>query len=176
MDDERSHASRRRTLTICGVLLIVIGVPLLVTGIVKFTSTMGSPPPRSSTQEFFDDPAGTMDRDNARWDADMEAKKASGLGGMAFFALGVLALGVGSSLVTFANRGKLARYTANEVAPVVADAVSYVATESAADVGAAARALQGATPPAEVVKVKCRACGSLEREKASFCSSCGKPL
>ncbi len=32
------------------------------------------------------------------------------------------------------------------------------------------------TPPAPAVKVRCRACSSLEPEAAKFCSSCGKAM
>lgn len=31
-------------------------------------------------------------------------------------------------------------------------------------------------PPKEVVKVRCKSCGSLQDEGAEFCSKCGKPM
>jgi uncharacterized OB-fold protein len=31
-------------------------------------------------------------------------------------------------------------------------------------------------PPQEVVRVKCRNCGSLEAEDAVYCRKCGQPL
>jgi len=34
----------------------------------------------------------------------------------------------------------------------------------------------GPPPPKEVVKVKCRNCGNLEMEDATFCRKCGQPL
>jgi len=34
----------------------------------------------------------------------------------------------------------------------------------------------GPAPPKEVVKVKCRNCGNLEMEDATFCRKCGQPL
>lgn len=42
---------------------------------------------------------------------------------------------------------------------------------------AQATAVSAAAPASkDVVKVKCRSCGSLEREDATYCSKCGKPL
>ncbi len=32
------------------------------------------------------------------------------------------------------------------------------------------------TPPREIVKVKCRNCGNLEAEDATYCRKCGEPL
>lgn len=46
---------------------------------------------------------------------------------------------------------------------------------SASRVGTTAPAA-GTAPPKEVVKVKCRNCGSLEMEDASYCRKCGQPL
>jgi len=40
----------------------------------------------------------------------------------------------------------------------------------------AAGGTAAAAAPKEVVKVKCRNCGSLESEDAAFCRKCGKPL
>jgi len=34
----------------------------------------------------------------------------------------------------------------------------------------------GPAPPKEVVKVKCRNCGNLEAEDATYCRKCGEPL
>ena len=34
----------------------------------------------------------------------------------------------------------------------------------------------GPAPPKEVVKVKCRNCGNLEADDATFCRKCGQPL
>jgi len=34
----------------------------------------------------------------------------------------------------------------------------------------------GSTPPKEVVKVKCRNCGNLEADDATYCRKCGEPL
>ncbi len=34
----------------------------------------------------------------------------------------------------------------------------------------------GPAPPKEVVKVKCRNCGNLEAEDATYCRKCGQPL
>lgn len=163
------HESKRQTMTILGIILIIAGGILLIVGITTFAQ-----PFTTSSREFFADPDGVMDRNSS-----------AGFGGIAMIGLGGFAAMIGISLLTFANRGKIARYQAGEIAPVAKDTFNYVAKESSEGVkhlaGAIAegvRSSQSAPPntPKEVVKVKCRSCGYLESEDAVFCSSCGKQI
>lgn len=53
---------------------------------------------------------------------------------------------------------------------------SYMQQAMAAPRGVAAQSSTVASPAKEVVKVKCRNCGSLEAEDAAFCRKCGQAL
>ncbi len=157
-----AHESKRKNLSMLGAVLLVIGILLGIVGVVRFSA-----PFRTSTKEFFDSPHEVMERDSS-----------DGFSGVLFFGLGSLAAAVGLSLLVFAQRGRLARYAAGEVAPVVKDTFNYLAHESKEGLAEVGAALAGG-PKAqarEVVKVKCRSCGYLESDDAKFCSSCAKPL
>lgn len=94
--------------------------------------------------------------------------------------VGVPLVGIGSMICKFAFLGAVARYAANEVAPVGADVVNYMADgtkgaiqDVAAAVGEGFRS--GASSTAQLV-VRCKECDTDNDESAAFCDNCGNPL
>ena len=53
---------------------------------------------------------------------------------------------------------------------------SYMQQAMTASRGVAAQGVPRSPEAKEVVKIKCRNCGSLEAEDAAFCRKCGKPI
>lgn len=91
------------------------------------------------------------------------------------FFIGMPLLAVGGMISQFAFLGAVARYTAQETAPVVADTINYMGRASAPGITAAARAVsQGIATPAQTRA--CPACGTQNDPDARFCDTCGDIL
>jgi hypothetical protein len=95
--------------------------------------------------------------------------------------LGMPILGVGIVLTKLGYMGRIARYMANEVAPVGKDTFNYVARgtrgsvqDLAAAVGAGLREGRSASSP-DATEIPCTKCGERNDPTANFCKSCGLP-
>ncbi|HYY90548.1 MAG TPA: zinc ribbon domain-containing protein [Candidatus Dormibacteraeota bacterium] len=132
-------------------LLTGIGVILLIVGIIMFLSavaTFTSPSPNPF--------------DFAATQARMSSEFVTAAIGMIFLAIGSVALRFG--LVR-----PVTSYLASEASPAI-ERVSAAAGLGLKQ-GLGANPLQSET----TVKVRCRNCGYLENEDATFCGRCGKP-
>ena len=99
------------------------------------------------------------------------------------FFLAVPMLFVGGVMVQFGYAGKVARYMAQEMAPVGKDTFNYVADGTQEGVKTVAAAVgqglaQGgaALGGKPATKVRCHKCNALTEEGAKFCPQCGSPL
>lgn len=102
--------------------------------------------------------------------------------------VGMPLLGIGLSISKFAYMGAIARYMADEVAPVGKDVVNYMGDGTTGTVRNLAAAVgegfrsgmphdqESAESSTPQVKVRCQKCHALNDESAKFCSQCGAPL
>ena len=88
--------------------------------------------------------------------------------------VGVFLLFIGSTMTMFGFAGAVARYHAQEIAPVASDTLNYVAEETRPGVRAMAGALREGLSGEQ--HVACPACGIENDAQASFCDSCGAAL
>lgn len=89
--------------------------------------------------------------------------------------IGVPLLAFGGMICNFAFMVSISRYTANEIAPVGKDVVTYMADgtkDAMRDVAAAVAAGFKTGAPAS----KCPACNCSNDVSANFCKSCGRAL
>jgi hypothetical protein len=96
--------------------------------------------------------------------------------------IGIPLLGVGGAVTQFAFMGAIARYAANEVAPVGKDTFNYAVDGTHRSVEKLATAVgrgfrEGIHgPPAEAAALSCPACGADNDTDARFCDTCGAAL
>ncbi len=87
---------------------------------------------------------------------------------------------IGTVISNFGFMGAVARYTANEVAPVGKDVVNYMVDgtkDSIQDVAAAiGEGLRSGEAPASGHTLNCQKCNTENDESAAFCDSCGASL
>ncbi|NLH17459.1 MAG: zinc ribbon domain-containing protein [Phycisphaerae bacterium] len=99
------------------------------------------------------------------------------------FFVGMPLLFVGGVMCQFGYAGKVARYMAQEMAPVGKDTFNYMADGTQEGVKTVASAVgQGLAAGGVALggkadtKVRCHKCNSLAEEGAKFCPQCGSPL
>lgn len=94
--------------------------------------------------------------------------------------IGIPMMGFGGMICQFAYAGAVARYMANEVAPVGKDVVNYMAdgTQGAVRTIAAAvgEGLRAGGPGGPVQVLRCHKCNADNPVPANFCKGCGTPL
>jgi RNA polymerase subunit RPABC4/transcription elongation factor Spt4 len=93
--------------------------------------------------------------------------------------IGIPLLFVGSVLSTYGYMGKLARYQAQEIAPVAKDTFNYVAEGTSAGIKTVAGAIgqglrEGGLGSGSQTMVRCHKCNALVGVDAKFCSQCGQ--
>lgn len=95
--------------------------------------------------------------------------------------VGMPLMGVGMTVCKFAFMGSVARYAANEIAPVGKDAFNYVAKESQEGIRDIASAISdgmaenSSQSPAESL-IRCSKCNSENALDAKFCNECGTSI
>ena len=96
------------------------------------------------------------------------------------FFLGIPFFFVGVVMTSMGNIGRVARYTAGEIAPVGKDTFNYLAKGTEEGVKTVAKAVGeglGTTAGGKTeVKVRCHKCNTLVYEGAKFCPECAAPL
>lgn len=99
------------------------------------------------------------------------------------FFLAMPLIFVGGVMCQFGYAGKVARYMAQEMAPVSKDTFNYLADGTqegvktvAAAVGQGLAAGGVALGGKAATKVRCHKCNALAEEGARFCPQCGSPL
>jgi hypothetical protein len=150
---DTGHHETRSILRVVGPLVAITGLVFVIVGIGSFFSSFGS-------SNLFDGP------------------KPPRYFWCAF--VGMPLLGVGVAICKFAFMGRVARYVANEVAPVGKDTFNYMAGETkdavrdlATAVGEGLRS-GGSEEPTRVIR--CHKCNTDNDASASFCNNCGSAL
>ena len=97
------------------------------------------------------------------------------------WGFGFTPIGIGATMLRAAFMssimGSMGGSPMEGVAGMSPDAMNaYMQQAFSGTQGTAARAMAAPDTAKEIVKIKCRNCGSLEAEDAAFCRKCGKPL
>lgn len=93
-----------------------------------------------------------------------------------FFVGGPL-LAAGTGITKFAYIGAVARYVANETAPVGKDLTNYMVDGTKGSIRDVATALgEGFAAARTAHSVDCQQCGAGNDTSANFCRNCGSPL
>lgn len=175
-----SHAGPRSVLRILGPILIVAGLLLIVTGAIKMFSPAANNRPDPSRgfltgQRSFDEVSREMHRN---FDDDSR----SSFAGFGTVAAGMLCLGVGVVMTKFGYMGRVARYVAEEIAPVANDTINYMADGTQNAVRTVARSVsagivQGmASANGAGAALACPQCGGQNPPDSQFCQQCGSAM
>jgi len=93
------------------------------------------------------------------------------------FFLGAPLFVVGGVLSSYGFMGAVARYSAQEIAPVSRDTINYVAQGVEPAVTTVARAIkEGLSENGGSAEVRCPACAEMNDSDARFCKDCGAVL
>lgn len=148
----------KKGMRIIGGILLAVGIVLIIIGLVLFIGFgifAGPPTSEGSLMKGF----GT-----------------AALGMIASFA-GFVMVGIGAMLLYLSFLGTVAKFYADETQPAVRTmgegAGEGVATGIRKGGGIGERS---GRKRKDVVKVKCRGCGYLDTEDATYCSKCGEKL
>lgn len=87
----------------------------------------------------------------------------------------------GAAMTNFGYMGKVARYTAGEMAPVAKDTINYMVDGTQESMKKTASAIGQGLSEANIggsggTKVKCHKCNELVDEDSKFCNECGIAL
>ncbi len=91
-----------------------------------------------------------------------------------FLAIPFIFLGVIATSYGF--MGAVARYKANELAPVAKDTINYMAEGTKDSVRTIARSIKEGISESEGAKVVCQKCGTMNASDSRFCKNCGTTL
>jgi hypothetical protein len=142
------HEQTRFGLRILGFILISIGIPLAIIGVVFFFELM-----TNSSSLSFDESA------------------ALGAKVFGFLASGMLLIAFGSTVLRFGYLGKVSKYIADETGPAISS-VSKSVFKGVKEAGGVDLNVQSN----QKVMIKCRSCGTLNDEDAIYCDKCGAQL
>jgi len=160
-----AHIKKRRILSVIGILLIIIGI--ILASIRAYHLGYHS-------MNFF----------NLSFDEHSYYSTV----GFAFLAPGMFMILPGLFLLSVANMGKMARFTYEEggramskVSNKAIDGYGRVIGKSTEAMAKWVRSAGGInldidTNKEQVIKVRCRACDTLNDENAKFCDECGQPI
>ncbi len=84
--------------------------------------------------------------------------------------IGLPLIAFGSAILKFAYMGKIARYTSNEVSPVIKDTANFLLDGTRDSIAGVFEGIK------EGPGMKCRFCGEVNKKDSRFCDNCGKPL
>jgi RNA polymerase subunit RPABC4/transcription elongation factor Spt4 len=98
-----------------------------------------------------------------------------------FAFIGMPLLFIGSVMTMFGFMGRVARYQAQEMAPVAKDTFNYISDGTSEGVRTMASALgqglrEGGFGGGAQTMVRCHKCNALVPDDAKFCSECGQAL
>ena len=155
MDEERKPF--RIIGGIVGVVMLILGIILIIYGFSLFG-------------------AGSKDIDEEVW---FEEREEMSNKSFTASAAGMFLLFIGFVLIAFTQQRRFSKFVATENAPAyeaMGSAMGRGVVSSIKEVDGKYINLGSTQKPKEIIKVKCRTCGHLEREKAKFCSNCGSIL
>lgn len=143
-----THEIGRALLIIIGFILIAIGIPLAIAGFSSFFQLQS---------DFF----------------SLSFEESSALSAQAFANLvpGAFLAIIGIGLLRFGFIGRVSKYIADETGPAISS-VSESITRGVKEGGGMDVTVHSDTK----IQIKCRNCGTLNDEDATYCDNCGSPL
>ncbi len=140
-----------------GIVLLLIGVVVFLGGALYMFSGVTAP---------------TLGTDPTAW---FNESAAHAITGFAIAAVGMVLMGIGGWALRFGLIRPVASFVAEEASPALETASMAIGRG-----WGEGRSSVGSTPVAPavetVVKVKCKNCGYLDSEDATYCSKCGQKL
>jgi hypothetical protein len=128
--------------------MIGIGIPLMIAGFINFFNMV-----TSSISLSIEDFA------------------KMGVTTFAIFACGIVIMGVGSTILRYGYIGTVSKYVADETGPAISSVSKSIFT-GVKEAGG----IDLNVPSNEKIMIKCRNCGTLNDEHATYCDNCGSSL
>jgi hypothetical protein len=143
-----THEKGRALLIIIGFVLIVIGIPLVIAGFSSFFQLQSN---------FF----------------SLSFEESSALSAQAFASIvpGMFLTIIGAGVLRFGFIGRVSKYIADETGPAISS-VSESITKGVKKGGGIDITVHSDSN----IRIKCRNCGTLNDEDATYCDNCGSPL
>ncbi|MCX5775277.1 MAG: zinc ribbon domain-containing protein [Firmicutes bacterium] len=90
--------------------------------------------------------------------------------------IGIPLIGIGAAMTQFAYMGKIARYTAGQMAPVAKDVTNYMLDGTKDSISGIVSSVANEIKAPSATPSKCPSCGETTNPGAVFCDHCGRPL
>ena len=156
--NEEMYKRWKKRLMVAGVILVIVGIPLFIWGIVNIV-------------QMF----------SIMSNSEMSQQSVTASGGKSFLGIALLAAGLFSTFygVGFIRRAfirEIASFGAATVAPVAKDVVDYSAEEITPSVAKSVKTITEAVKEGIVGEEDkyCSECGAKNKKSSNFCSKCGK--
>ncbi|TCT17159.1 double zinc ribbon protein [Natranaerovirga pectinivora] len=172
---DQDHLKKRAILRTVGPIVLIIGIIFLIIGIADFFSVPKSPfggsisqTPFGGSNDFFSSTQNFGGGPDLFW--------------CFFIAFPLIAIGIGMTSAGY--MGAMARYQANEIAPVGKDVFNYMADGTSEGVKNISKAIHSGVTESkngirknEISKnVKCTHCSTPNTDNAKFCNNCGQKI
>lgn len=143
-----THKKGRNGLIISGCIMIIIGITLAIIGFSSIIELQAN---------FF----------------SLSFEESSALSARAFANLvpGMFLIVIGGGLLRFGYIGKVSKYIADETGPAISSVTKSI-TSGIKEGGGIDLTVHSDTN----IKIKCRNCGTLNDEEATYCDKCGSQL
>jgi hypothetical protein len=143
-----THEKGRALLIIIGFILLIIGIPLVIVGFSSFLQLQS---------DFF----------------SLSFEENSALSTQAFGSLvpGMFLVIIGAGVLRFGFIGRVSKYIADETGPAISS-VSESITRGVKEGGGIDITVHSESN----IRIKCRNCGTLNDENATYCDNCGSQL
>lgn len=143
-----THKKGRNWLIIIGLIMIIIGIPLAIIGFSSFIELQAN---------FF----------------SLSFEESSALSAQAFANMvpGMFLIVIGIGLLRFGYIGKVSKYIADETGPAISSVTKSI-TSGIKEGGGIDLTVHSDTN----IRIKCRNCGTLNDEEATYCDKCGSQL
>ncbi|MHA1974584.1 MAG: hypothetical protein ACTSW1_16410 [Candidatus Hodarchaeales archaeon] len=156
---EDEYQETKAQMRVIGAILVIAGIGAVIFGLASIFNVITAVPDTSSMQNFQN--FGSTMMGNAF------------IGGISLF-IGFILISIGYKMYIATHIRGIAKYAATELSPTTTITTEALASGLARGIEKEGGLNLGGSK--EVIRVKCRNCGYLETEDATFCSKCGKPL
>ena len=168
-----------------GAIVLGIGLLLMALGAYRMFSPAWADRPDPS--EGFITGRRSFDEVSRRMHSDFQDSARTSFSGFGMVAAGMFCAVIGGIMLKFGYMGRVARYAAEEVAPVAADTINYMGASSRQGVHDLTEAVASGirdgldashanVPPAVPTARTCPQCGTVNPANSRFCNQCGGPL
>jgi len=176
------HRSTRSGLRMAGFIALILGLVLMAAGAYRMFS------PAWSGRSHFMSGHRSFDQVSRSMEDEFRSKAWTSFSGFGMLALGMLCAAAGGVMLKLGYMGSIARYVAEEGAPVVADTVNYMGTNTREGVHALTESVTSGIrdglkdgdatveTPATPTERTCPRCQGRNPAGSRFCNQCGREL